>query len=212
MDASLIPWRETDEAQNLELQQHWFTRAYELVPTSLKRLLVGASVVGWLGVAIGLQGFPGLFIEVQGLEYSLLIPIFLFDAVLIPNLLNERVERAISWGALLSPCLRSGLYLLEGGAWREKESPRKITRETLEYFIERGLDSGVLDKEREKLLASVFEYGETLARGVMVPRTDVVGLAVEADLHDVLETIEMRVSPVIQSIEILWMKWWVSSL
>ena len=192
MDASLIPWRETDEAENLELQKHWFTRSYELVPNSLKRLLAGASVVGWLGVAIGLQGFSGLFssLGAPGLEYSFLLPIFLFDAVLIPKVFRGRVDQAISWGTLLSPCLRGGLYLLEGRAWRDKENPRKITRETLEYFIERGLDSGVLDKEREKLLASVFDYGETLARGVMVPRTDVVGLAVESDLHDVLEIIE----------------------
>jgi CBS domain containing-hemolysin-like protein len=50
-------------------------------------------------------------------------------------------------------------------------------------------DEESIEEEERELIHSIFEFGDTLVREVMVPRTDMVTIPVEATLADALDTI-----------------------
>jgi len=72
---------------------------------------------------------------------------------------------------------------------REKVSRSEMIEEELQSIIDEGMEEGVMDKEDEELLHSVIEFGDTLAREVMVPRMDMVAIELGTPLAEVLETV-----------------------
>ena len=62
---------------------------------------------------------------------------------------------------------------------KPSEAP-SVTGEEIEYFIEMGTREGVLDAVKEELLNSVLEFADRVAKEVMVPRTRMVAIDVEA--------------------------------
>jgi len=48
------------------------------------------------------------------------------------------------------------------------------TEEEVQAYIDVGREEGILEKEEEKLLLSIVDFGDTRVREVMTPRTDIV--------------------------------------
>ena len=65
--------------------------------------------------------------------------------------------------------------LLQG---RARESPF-VSEEEVKYLIREGAARGVFEKVEEELVHNVFEFADTTAREVMVPRVNVTGIDVE---------------------------------
>ncbi len=76
-----------------------------------------------------------------------------------------------------------GLFYLLGG--RQRREP--VTEEDIEYIVSLGRRQGTLDKDKEHLLSSIFEFSDTTAREIMVPRTDMIAVPVDASYEKVLE-------------------------
>jgi len=67
---------------------------------------------------------------------------------------------------------------------------RRITSEReLQEIIEESEETGIINEEEGEMLSSIFEFGETIVREVMVPRTDMVACSVDAPLALVLDTV-----------------------
>ncbi|TVR02911.1 MAG: HlyC/CorC family transporter [Deltaproteobacteria bacterium] len=64
-----------------------------------------------------------------------------------------------------------------------------VREEDIEFLVRLGRTEGSLSADREKLLRSVFEFTDTTAREVMVPRTDVVAVPSDASEADLFERI-----------------------
>lgn len=47
-------------------------------------------------------------------------------------------------------------------------------------MLEEGTKTGVIDKTEHELIASIFEFTDTMAREVMIPRPDIVALNIDA--------------------------------
>jgi CBS domain containing-hemolysin-like protein len=62
--------------------------------------------------------------------------------------------------------------------------------EELEMLVVSSRQAGVLEKQEEAILRRVFDLGDLTARQVMVPRTEIVGIPVDASFSEVVETIE----------------------
>lgn len=58
----------------------------------------------------------------------------------------------------------------------EQVSPSDMIEQELQSLIDEGKLEGVMDTEDEELLHSVIEFGDTLAREVMVPRMDMTAI------------------------------------
>jgi CBS domain containing-hemolysin-like protein len=75
------------------------------------------------------------------------------------------------------------LKLLGVGA--TKRSPL-ITEEELRLMIEVGKEEGVLSEEENKMLHRIFEFGDTLAKDVMVPKEKMVAVNINTSSEELL--------------------------
>jgi putative hemolysin len=70
-----------------------------------------------------------------------------------------------------------------------KQDNGEATGEEIQAYLEIGEDEGILQEEDTKLIQSVVEFGDTLVREVMTPRTKIVACeetATIAELRDVM--------------------------
>jgi putative hemolysin len=65
-----------------------------------------------------------------------------------------------------------------------KEGPY-ITEQELRASAEVASEEGVIEEEEKELIHSIFEFGDTIVREVMVPRPDVIAIEDTATLRDV---------------------------
>jgi len=66
---------------------------------------------------------------------------------------------------------------------------RALTEKELQEAINSSEEEGILNESEGDMLQSIFEFGDTIAREVMVPRTDMVCSPAESTLSDFLELI-----------------------
>ncbi|MFH1533054.1 MAG: hemolysin family protein [Pseudomonadota bacterium] len=97
----------------------------------------------------------------------------------------------VSWpfSKLLSLTTR-GLVQLSGGTL----SPNgpTVTEEEIEFMIQKSTEEGSLGAEKEAMLSGVFDLHETMAKEIMVARTDLLGFEVAMNLDEVLKAIDER--------------------
>ena len=85
----------------------------------------------------------------------------------------------ISLPAALATSVASSV-VREGEA--DDEEFEQLHEDQLAVMVERVSDSTVLDESDRELLQSVFDFNHTLVREVMVPRTDMVSIGIDASL------------------------------
>lgn len=97
---------------------------------------------------------------------------------------------AILW--VLAPVVRivtliSGLVtgLLRG----EEEKNPPLSEDEIKSIIQVGEESGVVTAKQKRMLHSIFDLSETRVRDVMLPRTEVVGIATDSNFQQVLELV-----------------------
>ncbi len=64
-----------------------------------------------------------------------------------------------------------------------------VTQEEIKTLVDAGEESGMLEEDEKEMIYSIFEFGETLAREVMVSRVDIVALDAETPLLDSMDVI-----------------------
>jgi putative hemolysin len=62
------------------------------------------------------------------------------------------------------------------------EKPPEATEQEVQAYIDVGRQEGILEKDEEKLLLSIVDFGDTRVREVMTPRTDVVWIDAASSL------------------------------
>lgn len=200
LDAGLFPWSESLQARDPSLDSHWLAERSRDSQATLDLFLNWLSFLGWASVAVAastfhlMEGVGGIGLQIA-LSMGLL---WLGDVTLLRSFVGRAPERGLYLGGALRPLFWMfwpfcrGLVSLQQLRFGDagSETDPRLSLDEVEFVIAQGLREGLLDKDQEKLLASVFDYGDTLARAIMIPRTDVVGLAVDSDLQTVLGTIE----------------------
>ncbi len=67
--------------------------------------------------------------------------------------------------------------------------PRVHSEEELQEVINASEQEGIINEEEGEMLHSIFEFGETMVREIMVPRTDMVCCSTEATVSEILKAI-----------------------
>lgn len=63
--------------------------------------------------------------------------------------------------------------------------------EELRFLLEQGREGGTIEEAEHKLIENVFEFGDTIVKEVMVPRTDIAALDIaETPLHLIKKVVE----------------------
>lgn len=141
----------------------------------------------------------GLFLWIL-LEILVLGVIFLLLVEILPKLVVLRRAPEVSQGLIksieflgrfFSPLVKILLKLLGSGVAEvaAEANSHFTTDEGLKAAIETREDSGLLEEEEREMIHSIFEFGETCVKEVMVPRIDMVCADSELSAQQALELI-----------------------
>jgi CBS domain containing-hemolysin-like protein len=64
-----------------------------------------------------------------------------------------------------------------------------VTEDEIRHMIDMAEEEEQIEEEERELIHSIFEFGDTIVREVMVPRTDMVAVRADANVNEALETI-----------------------
>jgi len=90
--------------------------------------------------------------------------------------------------ALLSP-FSALLTAIAGGSGVMERRPGAVTEDELKTWVEVGEEDGGLEKDERKMIYSIFQFGDTLCREIMVPRPDIVALDHETTLAEAVKVL-----------------------
>ena len=90
---------------------------------------------------------------------------------------------ALSW--ILAPIALPIRVLFRARADERKEGP--ASDEDVQAYIDVGREEGILEGDDEKLLQSIVDFGETMVKEVMTPRTDIAAVEESATIEGVAD-------------------------
>lgn len=62
----------------------------------------------------------------------------------------------------------------------------------LKTFVEVGEEHGTLEKDEREMIHSIFEFGETMVKEIMIPRTDMISASTETSLTDLMDLVKIK--------------------
>ncbi|MDF2614698.1 MAG: HlyC/CorC family transporter [Clostridia bacterium] len=92
---------------------------------------------------------------------------------------------------LLNPIVKVLMFItnliirLLGG--REATNKPFITADELRTIVTVSHEEGVLEDEEKKMIYNVFDFGDSYAKDVMIPRTDMIAIDINATYEDILD-------------------------
>ena len=75
-----------------------------------------------------------------------------------------------------------------GEAYDLRYSHFLASEEGLQRLLNVSEEQGIIEQEEKEMIASIFEFSDTIVREVMVPRIDIVAADVETSLHEAAAT------------------------
>jgi CBS domain containing-hemolysin-like protein len=72
--------------------------------------------------------------------------------------------------------------------WNSHLGSSTSTEEIDNYFT-LGEEVGIIERDEKEMISSVFEFGDTLVREVMVPRPDIVSMPINIGLEELLKVV-----------------------
>jgi CBS domain containing-hemolysin-like protein len=166
-------------------------RATLRVLVGLSHLLVAGSVLAILEqseIALTLAGKLGVFALVL---LALLAFEFIFERLPLINperyaLALTPVARILDW--IISP-ISGSLVGLQGPMANLPRRLGSVSEDELKTWVEVGQIEGGLEKEERRMIYSIFQFGDTLCREIMVPRIDVLALEVKTPLSQAITSL-----------------------
>ncbi len=89
---------------------------------------------------------------------------------------------------LLRPILALPLALL-GLTGTSTEDSGTLTEDEIKTLVEAGQREGVLEQDEREMIFSIFRFGDTLAREIMIPRIDVLALSHKTSLKEAVDAL-----------------------
>ncbi len=143
--------------------------------------------------------------QAMGVAYSfgVMLLISLLFRQLLPRLLVQNAPEAKvpvllrmfrptyqllrSFALPLSSLLKFTRRLHDDAAKAEETPSAETTGQEIQAYLEIGEDEGIIEREDSELIQSVVEFGDTLAREVMTPRTKIVACEESASIAQLRE-------------------------
>ena len=165
----------------------------------LMALLFEPMLAGWLRAA----GWPTIQAEIDLLAFFVLALPATLVIVSVGELLPEAwalrdPETASLWAAppiaalewLLGWPVRGLLWLSDKlSVPLAGQRVPFVTEEEIKTLVDAGEEGGVIEEGEKEMIYSVFDFGETVAREIMVPRIDVLALEVETSVLAAIEAV-----------------------
>lgn len=136
--------------------------------------------------------------------FALGLALFLVFSLAIPHawakyggekLLSKSYYLLTSFAALAWPImylLRCIDVLIRRLAGVTEATPQEMQEEKQEEFLtelQQGRLAGVVDEEEQEMIENVLELADSTADEIMTPRTDIIAVDANSDLHAILDTV-----------------------
>lgn len=171
--------------------------------TLLNTILVGNNIVNIaitsILTALSLELFGARGVEVAALGATVVLLIF---GEITPKIIGStRAERTAFLLSpflrvctkLLSPLVRIFTAIAEATARlcgiNTREKTVSFTEEEIKTFIDAGAEEGVIENGEKHMLRQVFKFSDLCAKEIMVPRTHITALPLDASYEEVLQTV-----------------------
>lgn len=172
---------------------------YFLPPLLLMVLIVqvtSASLATWL--AIRISGNPGVGVIAGTAVVTVLMFIF---GELVPKAAASRDAEKVSLGvtrpvaflsrvlhplAVLFQWIANGILALLGVNARSGAASIITDQGEIRAMVSAAEENAIIEQVEKEMIHSVFEFGETMAREVMIPRPDMVTLPASSTVRDAL--------------------------
>ncbi len=170
---------------------------------ALAASVYGTPLTNWLtGLNLPWSTSLSHAIAIGGISLVLALIVLIFGELIPKELLAQHPEPFVFWAAypvravaiVASPLARGVVTIsrLLTGQWEDEighSSLPFITEEEIKTLVDAGEERGVIEEEEKEMIYSIFEFGDTLAREVMVPRIDMVAIEVNTSVMDALDVI-----------------------
>ncbi len=167
-----------------------------LMALEILALALAASAAVWLAIAAGWQWTLGVPLALLGVGLAVLVVQVVARSLAMRSTEKTalRLSAFVRSVALLMTPITAPLMALAGvilGRGEEDASPDNVllSEEGLRYLINAAEEPGLIEEDEKKMIASIFELGEMVAREVMVPRIDVVAVDEKTTLRQALDVI-----------------------
>jgi putative hemolysin len=166
--------------------------------SSLSPILIdGLKRLEWLG---SINVSPNL--AMVPITLALVIVILVFGQLLPKHLAKQQADMLALWVAYplrawqiaASPLVWLVVKLTEAFTRGPSDGLDRmglpfVTEEEIKTLVDAGEEGGVIEEDEKDMIYSIFEFGDTLAREVMVPRVDVVAVNAESSMLEALDII-----------------------
>ncbi|MCX6056287.1 MAG: hemolysin family protein [Chloroflexi bacterium] len=95
---------------------------------------------------------------------------------------------AMVFEILIRP-ISATLLFLQGSNLKEQKKLGSVTEDELKTWVEVGQAEGGLELGERKMIYSIFQFGDTLCREIMVPRTEVLALEIKTPLNQAINAL-----------------------
>lgn len=152
----------------------------------------------------GLAGLAIWFTLLRTVDYARLVAFLgLLVGALITFWLEWGIERLVLrspeiWAVRLTGFTRLMLaasaallapLALSGDGQSGADAPVLVTEDEVKSLVDAGEEEGVFQGGEKRMIYSIFELGNTIAREVMVPRIDMLALDVHTPLPDAIDAL-----------------------
>jgi len=161
---------------------HWIEPLFGFLPRAWGSAAGHAAAAGT--IAFGIITFLHVVIgELMPKSIALQRPEETALFVARPTLLTEQLFRPIIWA--LNGTGNALLHLI---GFKPASSYQLVhSVEELKLLVDASQESGVLEDEEKEMLHAVFDFGDMLARQVMVPRTEMICIDIDTPIEQVIE-------------------------
>ena len=178
--------RKVDQALDLIKRRTNLRDSLRLALTLLRFLIAGlvlAIIIPFDPAVIPIQLLGGLLLLIA-------LAIWLFEYFVERRILRDPE----SWALRLTPFARAISLIMRpivalparlSDFGNEPKQLVTITEDELRSFVDASQKQGVLEKDERQMIFSIFEFGDTLVREIMVPRMDIFALDVETNIETV---------------------------
>jgi CBS domain containing-hemolysin-like protein len=149
------------------------------------RLLLAGIILSMAGQALG--EFRFALVVLLGIILLIALSLMAVEFIVEGNVLREPE----SWGMRLESFARALIFfmtplvflpvLLLKSQWPAPVAAQ-MTEEELKTWVESDQEEGGLEREERRMIYSIFQFGDTLAREIMVPRMEMLAFEVTTSL------------------------------
>lgn len=117
------------------------------------------------------------------------------EAIALRN--PEGLALSLAWavhffGTVFAPIVRLAMRISQrvaGPGGGKDAGLALVTEEEIKTLVDAGEEEGLIEEDEKAMILSIFEFGDTVAREVMVPRIDIVALEINTPLVEALRVI-----------------------